>query len=251
MSQTNTRAVLTAEQKASYNASLKKFVLLACKANGLKARDMPVIIAPEMEEIGGEWFPIESDGARIANNPLNESVYVRLVQPFEKVVTSNGIDKVVIGFNNCNQFYTKEEWLSLCDDNDYRIGSIMHGMTLVVEETTTPSKSTTGAITGGWQPKLSGVNGVQLLSNGLPIYRRTVPKNAVNRRTGERLLIDDKLVAHDNGDAVKSSALKRLADKARKTFEDINGAKETPIETPAETPVAESTEPTTTATTKK
>ena len=242
MSQTNTRAVLTAEQKASYNASLKKFVLLACKANGLKARDMPVIIAPEMEEIGGEWFPIESDGARIANNPLNESVYVRLVQPFEMVVSSSGIDTVVIVFNNCNQFYTKEEWLSLCDDNDYRIGSIMHGMTLVVEETTTPSKSTTtGAITGGWQPKLSGVNGVQLLSNGLPIYRRTVPKNAVNRRTGERLLIDDKLVAHDNGEAVKSSALKRLADNARKALENnINSAVETPV------PSA-----TTTATTKK
>lgn len=218
MTQSNTRAVLTAEQKNAYNASLKKFVLLACKANGMKARDMPVIIAPEMEEVAGDWLPIESNGARVANNPTTNSVYVRLIQPFEKVVESNGIEKVVIAFNNCNQFYTVEEWASLCDDNDYRIGNVMHGMTLVVEETTEPTVSkSTGKIVGGWQPKLSGLDGVALMSNGKPIYRRTVPKNTVNRRTGERLLIDDKLVAHDNTDAVRNSAIKRLADKMRET----------------------------------
>lgn len=246
MTQTNTRALLSAEQKAEYNLALHKFIIRTCKRNNLTAKDMPVIIAPELHFVEGEWVPIENTGAR----PTKQDglLYIRLVQPYLGE-TAQGLD--IVKFHSTNVLVNDADWKALCENNDYYIGSIMHGKRLVAQETTEPTYTIAGKLSNGWQPKLSGVNGVPLMSNGKAIYRRIALVNTVDKETGEVLVAKSTLVAHDNTEAVKSSALKRLADKARKTFEDINGAKETPIETPAETPVAEGTEPTTTATTKK
>lgn len=216
MTQSNTREVLTAEQKVAYNYALEAFIFRIMQSKNLRSKDMPVIIAPELKLDEGEWIPVESSGARII--PNNDNVYVRLIQPYPKVTRVNGSDKTTVEFHTHNAFFTTKEWSRMCKDNDYRIGSVLENTRLVVEETTEPSVSVmTGKINGGWQPKLAGANGVALMSNGKPIYRRTVLRNTVDMETGEMLVAKSSLVAHDNNDVVRNSAIKRLADKMRET----------------------------------
>lgn len=255
MTQSIERRSLTAEQKAEYNLALHKFIIRTCKRNNLTAKDMPVIIAPELkfDDVTNEWLPIENTGAR----PTKQDglLYIRLVQPYLGE-TAQGLD--IVKFHSTNVLVNDADWKALCENNDYYIGSIMYGKRLVAQETTEPTYTIAGKLSNGWQPKLSGVDGVPLMSNGKAIYRRIALVNTVDKETGEVLVAKSTLVAHDNTDAVKSSALKRLADNARKALENnINSAKitepttEGTEETPAETPVAEGTEPTTTATTEK